>query len=126
MKKTNHANIRQQQRAIYDQIIELVLTHGDQDSRDGFTMTNKKFNEILLQYRFQISDTLRRLGASEDVAERRELGEEFSSLKRELRLFEKSKNVRVVSLGGRVVTVIRVSGKGLQAVGKTVKNNGFH
>lgn len=126
MKKTKHAIERQQQRAISDHVIEIVLANGVQDNKEGFTMTKKVFAEVLANYKSLINDAHRKLNVSKDAAERENLSQTISRLKVERRRAEKSLNVRAVVDDGYLITVVKLSGRGQKRIGQKLKNERVH
>ena len=126
MKKTQHLVVRQQQRSIPDKVLELVYVHGDYLGRDTIYMSRKKCLELLGDLQFRLKEAHRKVACEKSAVERHTASIDVAKLKREIRLLEKSGNVKLVEESGTIVTCMKPSGRGLRSVRRKLKRENLH
>ena len=126
MKKAFHFLKRQRNRGISNQVVDIVLVHGEFIGEDEIYMSKRAISDQMSELKSHLWGLQRKILCSLDKSERRELGQEVSKCKRSLHVLEKSGRVKLAVIDDFCITCMHARGKGEKNLLTRKKNKFTH
>lgn len=126
MKKTFHAIVRQSNRGIRNEVLELVWTHGEFVGKGEIYMTQQSVSQQISELNAELWLLQRKMVGTSDKTEKQELALLISKCKRAQKATEKSRGVKLAVQEDVCITCMHASGKGEKNLLKRKKSRFVH